>query len=193
MVIRLKGWAKIVLSILCLVIFFFFVKIGIDVYHSMMYPQKYAVLVEQYADLYQVDQNLVYAVIKTESGFQPNAVSENNAKGLMQITEDTFQWIGTKIGKKQTSQYVHDDMLRPEVNIMYGTYLLSYLLNEFHDYEVVLSAYHAGRTATNNWLSNQEYSSDGKTLEVIPYRDTNHYVDKVMRNYRKYQQLYLKK
>lgn len=163
---------------------------GIGVYETAMYPKKYQDLVEKYAAQYGLDENFVYAVIKTESGFQPDACSENNARGLMQITEDTFHWIGTKLGSDVSGQYTHDDMFQPEVNIMYGTFLLSYLEQEFGDDQVVLSAYHAGRGAANQWLADKNYSSDGKTLDVIPYSDTSHYVSKVMKNYQRYNQIY---
>ena len=163
---------------------------GIGVYETAMYPKKYQDLVEKYAAQYGLDENFVYAVIKTESGFQPDACSENNARGLMQITEDTFHWIGTKLGSDVSGQYTHDDMFQPEVNIMYGTFLLSYLEQEFGDDQVVLSAYHAGRGAANQWLADKNYSSDGKTLDVIPYSDTSYYVSKVMKNYQRYNQIY---
>lgn len=190
MVIKLRRWVKWLILLLLIVVLAVGFLMGNRNYQEMIYPKKYTELVEQYAAQYQVDENLIYAVIKTESGFQPDAVSENNAKGLMQITEDTFHWIGTKLDGNESEQYVHDDLFRPEVNLQYGVFLLSYLIEEFGDYRVVLSAYHAGRGAANQWLQNQEYSSDGRTLQVIPYADTDHYVKKVMKNYQNYQKLY---
>lgn len=190
MAVKLKTGVKVVFWLFVAALVGALLWRGIGVYETAMYPKKYQDLVEKYAAQYGLDENFVYAVIKTESGFQPDACSENNARGLMQITEDTFHWIGTKLGSDVSGQYTHDDMFQPEVNIMYGTFLLSYLEQEFGDDQVVLSAYHAGRGAANQWLADKNYSSDGKTLDVIPYSDTSHYVSKVMKNYQRYNQIY---
>ncbi len=53
-----------------------------------------------------------------------------------------------------------------------------------------MSAYHAGRGITNQWLENPQYSPDGETLDVIPYPDTSQYVESVLGPYRVYQRLY---
>ena len=184
MVIKLGRIGKFILFILCLVLLGFAVKFGINRYEDFAYPKKYSEYVEEYAKKYQIDEDLIYAVIKTESGFNPNAVSVNNAKGLMQITEDTFYWLSSKLGYKE---YEHDDLFEPKIAIEYGTYFLSYLLHEFKETDVVLAAYHAGRGITNKWLDDKQYSSDGKTLDKIPYQDTEHYVKKVKQYYKHYQ------
>ena len=57
---------------------------------------------EYYADKYGLEYAQVYAIIKTESGFKPNALSAVGARGLMQITEETFDWIKTKIAPRRT-------------------------------------------------------------------------------------------
>lgn len=188
MVIRVRKWVKLFFVVLILVLLFLGIRAGIDAYEAVMYPKKYTDCVEQYAEKFGVDENLIYAVIKTESGFQPEAVSNQGAKGLMQITKDTFQWIGTKLGDEAAAN--HDDLFQPEIGVKYGVFLLDYLLDEFGDYKVVLSAYHAGRGITNTWLEDKQYSSDGKTLDVIPYSDTQHYVNKVLKNYEKYVKIY---
>ena len=62
--------------------------------------------------------------------------------------------------------------------------------HQSHGKLVPLSAYHAGRGITNQWLDNPQYSGDGETLDVIPYADTSQYVDSVLGTYRVYQRLY---
>ncbi len=159
---------------------------GQKVYDDVMYPREYAEYVAEYAKQYQLDEDLVYAVIKTESGFDPDAVSYVDARGLMQVTEDTFHWINTKLGY---TDYQHDDLHDPALGIEYGCFLLGYLQELFDgEVEVMLAAYHAGMNITAEWLENTEYSADGRTLQQIPYEDTAHYVDKVMTNYDAYRQ-----
>ncbi len=63
----------------------------------LLYPRKYEALVEQWADTYDLDPLLVDAFIRTESGFDPQATSTVDARGLMQMTEETFIWLRSKI------------------------------------------------------------------------------------------------
>ncbi len=153
---------------------------------KVLYPMKYTDYVVKYSELYGVDAELIYAVINTESSFNPEAVSDVGALGLMQIMPDTLDWICTKTGEKLEFESLKD----PEISVRCGTYLLSCLLDEFENDETALAAYHAGRGRVNNWLSDGDVSSDGKTLDRIPYRDTAHYVSKVMRAKNIYVNLY---
>lgn len=159
------------------------------VYDDAVYPRSYSEYVQKYAKQYQLDENLVYAVIKTESGFDPDSVSEDDAKGLMQVTEETFDWLNSKL---EYSDYTHDDLHDPELGIEYGCFLLGYLKERFEVTEVMLAAYHAGMNITAKWLEDPTYSEDGKTLQEVPYADTKHYISKVMKNYEAYQSIYAK-
>ena len=161
---------------------------GLALCYQVLFPKPFHDLVSRYAQEFSVDENLIYSVMKCESGFDPNATSSVPAMGLMQITEDTFDWISSKLPDGEN--YTVDQLYEPEVAIYYGTFFLSYLLHEFDHEQVVLSAYHAGRGITNQWLDNPQYSNDGETLDRIPYPDTSQYVDSVLGTYRVYQRLY---
>lgn len=149
---------------------------GYEMYLETSYPLKYEYYVERYSEEYNVDKYFVYAVIRTESGFKPDAVSDVGARGLMQIMEDTFDWVKFRMGDEDTVYY---DMFKPEMNIKYGCWLLGYLCDEFGDVEVAAAAYHAGRGNVNKWLADSRYSSDGVHLDEIPISDTAHYVSKI--------------
>ncbi len=150
------------------------------------YPRQYMELVEENAEELEIDKALLYAVIKTESGFDKNAVSSVGAMGLTQITPDTFQWLQTKTGES----YEDDALFEPEVSIYYGAYFLNMLLEEFDNVETALAAYHAGRGKVNEWLEDPSVSPDGVVLENIPYEDTAGYVRMVMKNTEKYKNIY---
>ncbi len=60
-----------------------------------LYPRSYGQLIEREAAEFQLDPYLVYAVVKTESGFDPQACSHADARGLMQLTQETFDWIAS--------------------------------------------------------------------------------------------------
>jgi soluble lytic murein transglycosylase len=153
------------------------------------YPKKYTEYVTQFADEYNLDENIIYAIINTESEFNPSAQSEVGARGLMQIMEDAFLWSQSKMNDDDGVTY--DDIYDPELNIKYGAYLFSLLYSEYGDYETALAAYHSGRGNVNEWLRSLENSSDGKILDRnIPSRATAHYVDKVMTSFENYEEIY---
>ena len=168
---------RLILAVLIFAAFIFLVCLfAVRTGIKLIYPVKYEDAVEKYSSEYGVDKTLVLAVIKTESSFDPNAESEAGALGLMQLLPDTFDWLQTKTGEKLET----NELLKPEVSIKYGTYFLGILKEKFGEDETVIAAYHAGINRVAGWLTDSKYSSDGKTLDNIPYNDTRHYVSKVM-------------
>lgn len=153
-----------------------------------IYPTDYSGFVEQAAAETGIDRYLIYAVIKTESGFDEKAESSVGARGLMQLMEDAFDWVKFRMGDERDVSY--DDMYDPRYNIEYGSYLIKLLYEEYGDVETALAAYHSGRGSVNEWLNDPKYSSDGKTLDEIPSRTAKHYVNKVMTAYEGYTNLY---
>ena len=69
------------------------IRAGLHKLDLARYPQKYQELVEQYALENQVDPLVLYSVIRTESGFDPQAESNVGARGLVQITAETIRWL----------------------------------------------------------------------------------------------------
>lgn len=153
------------------------------------YPLKYTDAVEKYAAQYGLSPALVYGIIHTESRFRPDAVSPIGARGLMQITEETFEWARWRCGDTDTT---YEQLFEPETNIRYGTYIFSLLLKEFGQPEEALAAYHAGWGSVKKWLSTEEYSADGVTLLNIPFKDTAQYVPRVKRATGIYSRVYQK-
>lgn len=156
-----------------------------DAFLRKTHPQKYAESVEKYAAEYDVPESVVYAVIKTESGFTPDAVSLKGAIGLMQITPDTFDWLCSKTGGEANALLLYE----PDTNIRYGTYFLSLLHNEYKAWDTVYAAYNAGRGRVNSWLASEEYNNNGR-LKNIPYEETASYVKKVEKAQSVYARLY---
>ena len=151
-----------------------------------LYPVRYDEFVETYTKAYGLEKSFVYAVIKCESSFDPQAVSKVGARGLMQIMPDTFTWLQSKTHEQQSDDALFD----PETSIRYGCMLYDMLLRQFSDERVAVCAYHAGSGNVEKWLADPQYSDDGKTLKAIPFPSTAHYADKVMRVKEIYQRLY---
>lgn len=148
-------------------------KLGLE---KANYPKKYSEYVEKYADEYDLESSLVYAVIRTESGFDPDAQSDAGACGIMQMMPSSFEWLQQKRGTE--SEYTTEDLFNPDVCIDYGCYLLKYFYDYYGDERCAVAAYNAG-FVVGEWLADSSYSKDGKTLDKIPYPETSNYVDRV--------------
>lgn len=148
-------------------------------------PDEYLTSIKHYSSQYNVPIETVCAIINTESSFNPNAKSTANAMGIMQLTEETFLWLQFKSNEERKLDELYDY----DTNIKYGTFLLSLLYEEFQDWDTVFAAYNAGRGRVNSWLSDSDYSKDGKLIH-IPFEETANYITKVNKAEQKYLNLY---
>lgn len=160
-----------------------------DGVERMLYPRKYEALVDQWAETYDLDPLLVDAFIRTESGFDPQATSTVDARGLMQMTEETFIWLRSKIAPDEGLTFA--DLYDPEVSIRFGCYYLHLCLTRYNgDVATAAAAYHSGWGTVDNLLQMEEHSADGVTLQGFPYNQMNHYVKKITSCYAAYQRIY---
>lgn len=104
-----------------------------------LYPFKYSEYVYNYSEEYSVDPLLIFAIIKSESNYNPNSISQSGAKGLMQLMDTTADEMSSKI-----NLYNNYDIYDPETNINIGTKYISTLL-QYYDKNIylALSAYNA--------------------------------------------------
>ncbi len=157
---------------------------------KMLYPKTYSEIVSVYAEEYDVEENLIYAVIKAESNFESQAVSNKDAIGLMQIVEETAVDVAKKNNIEINTENIEEEILDIDNNINIGTKYLSTLLTQYGNIEVALAAYNAGIGTVNNWIEKQVIKADGSDIENIPYKETNNYVRKILRDYHIYNELY---
>ena len=150
-----------------------------------IYPRQYMDSVEKYAEEFGVDEYLLLAFIKTESGFDAKAVSSADAIGLTQITEETFSWIKSKLCPKE--ELVFEDLYNPETSIRFGAYYISRCLDRYAgDISTAAAAYHSGWGTVDKLLRENE----SEILTEFPYPQMENYVYKINKAYNSYQELY---
>lgn len=157
---------------------------SLSVYRATFYPLKYKSEIFEAADGYGLSRALVLAVVKTESDFNEKAVSSVGAIGLMQITEETGKYIAEKTGR------VSYDLSEAKTNLEFGCYYLKYLMLRFEKEKTALAAYNAGEGKVSLWLADERYCKDGKTLQKIPFPETEAYLKKIYKSFEKYRKLY---
>ena len=134
--------------------------------HDVARYTRYADWIHQAATLYQIPEQLVRAIIRCESDYDPRAVSVSGARGLMQLMPDTATLMQVR------------DIDDPRENIFGGVRLLRILANEFNgDLELTIAAYNAG---------------DGSVIRfggIPPFEQTRNYVVSVTKFYRRYRSI----
>lgn len=183
---RKKNWGRRlrILSILAILIFF-------ASRLTLKYPIGYAYYINKYSNEYDLDPCLVASVINVESKFDNYAKSPKEARGLMQISPGTGQWASEVLG---IEDYEEGLLYDPETNIRIGSWYLNNLNNEFSgDIDLVLAAYNAGSGNVKKWLLNPEYSTDGRTLDKIPFKETEDYLERVRKSQEVYSTIYKSK
>ena len=175
--------AKKLLIILVAIILIVIVVICINkLMIKTLYKKDYSEYVIKYSQKYEVDENLIYALIKAESNFKADAVSNKNAQGLMQLMFATAEEVANKNGIELTEENILD----PEININIGTKYISTLLEKYECVELAIAAYNAGIGNVDKWIEKGIIKSDGSDIENIPFKETNTYVRKIMRDYKIY-------
>lgn len=180
----IKRFLGLVLAIAILLLFSDKILLNLG---KALYPIKYSDYVSKYCAEYNIEESFCYALINCESKFKEDAVSSADAKGLMQLTDDTFLWITEKIYGEEKDI---EDIFDPEINIRCGVWYLSYLRDMFENDSLVIAAYNAGPGKVGEWLNNPDYSADGENLLAYPFKETGKHVEKVLNAQKIYLKLY---
>lgn len=160
--------------ILSSIIIMFTAVIGVSyILFDIRTPLKYSEFVIKYGRENNIDEALIYSVIKAESGFKSDAVSHKGAMGLMQVMPDTAVWINEKYELK--IEWLN--LLDPEINIKIGVKYLKYLSGKYDKTEYIIAAYNAGEGNMDKWINADK---------DIAFKETRIYTDKVLENYKLY-------
>lgn len=155
--------------------------------YELSHPRPYEDLVLKAATQYNVEPELIWATMKEESTFKHDVSSWAGAMGLMQIMPATGQDIATRLN----TTIIDSDLLKPEINIKFGTFYISSMLKMFSgDIDKAMAAYNGGPGNVSRWNK----STLGKTKEDFPtaitFFETQEYITKVKNSYHIYKWLY---
>src|SRR5215203_1156804 len=140
-------------------------------------PLRHDDVIRQQAAQKDLDPALIAAVIYEESRFR-DQTSHAGARGLMQITPDTADFIARHSGGYRFKQ---SDLATPQINIAYGSYYLRYLIDRYSGSETLaVAAYNAGLGNVDRWVAKAGGASEFKSAEHIPFPETRAYVGNVM-------------
>src|SRR5215213_6690357 len=144
-------------------------------------------IIRQQAADKDVDPALIAAVIYEESRFR-DQTSHAGARGLMQITPETADFIARRSGGIRFRQ---SDLATPQINIAYGAWHLRYLIDHYGGNEsLAIAAYNAGQTNVDKWLADAGGPDSFDSARHIPFPETRAYVENVQERRDQYRDRY---
>jgi soluble lytic murein transglycosylase len=151
-----------------------------------VYPRPYAELVERQSSDHGIEAELIYAVMRQESGFRPEVVSPARAVGLLQIMPST----GERLARELGVDFAPERLREPPTNVRLGALYLRKLLDLFDgNLPLAVASYNAGPNAVLRWLDGGRSLDTDLFVARIPYTETRGYVERVLSNYVRYRYL----
>jgi soluble lytic murein transglycosylase len=185
--VRLAVWGVVLVAIAIAAALIVSGRTVVPVVSKQLYPIKYGTTIGQVASRYGLDPYMVAAVAKTESGYNPNAVSPDGAVGLMQLMPDTADWI---TGLSDYRGGHNPDLTKPADSLELGACYLGYLVKKYDGAtKPALAAYNAGQSTVDGWVASAG-GADSFETENIPYAETRGFVEKVENYWKLYIRIY---
>ena len=147
-----------------------------DAVREITLPLRHDDIIRQQSREKGLDPALIAAVIYQESRFR-DQTSHAGARGLMQITRETAEFIARDSGG---TRFTQRDLATPQVNIAYGSYYLRYLMRRYDDERMAVAAYNAGETNVDRWIRRAGGIDEFDVADDIPFPETRAYVEGVM-------------
>ncbi len=152
----------------------------------LVFPFAYGDHIYKYANKNELDPMLVAGLIRQETVFQHDAVSNKGAVGLMQVLPKT----GRQLARKEKVRYARARLLDPEYNLRLGTLYFRDLLRQMGSTEAALASYNAGEDRVAVWKAERAFDEPAEFVESMPFTETREYVQIVLRNAEMYRRLY---
>ncbi len=153
-----------------------------------LYPAGFGQLASDAAHQHGADPLLLLALVRQESGFDPNAHSRAGALGLTQVLPSTARGIAQETGRAEALN--SGDLYDPAVSLDYGAWYLAAMAQRYGGRLLpTVAAYNAGGGNVDRWLQRSGADPD-LFYETVPFEETASYIERVYVGYRLYQRLY---
>ncbi|MGE0764548.1 MAG: tetratricopeptide repeat protein [Bdellovibrionales bacterium] len=147
---------------------------------DLLFPQPYRESVMAAADQHSVPAELLFAIMRQESSFNPRARSPADAFGLMQLLPEVAA-DAAPIAKVAYERA--EDLFNPFINIPLGAFHIRQLWDRFDgQFILAVASYNASERAILTWLRMRYHGDTTTFIEDIPYEETRGYIRLVMRN-----------
>jgi soluble lytic murein transglycosylase len=147
-----------------------------EVVREITLPLRHDDIIRQQASDKDLDPALIAAVIYEESRFR-DQTSHAGARGLMQITPETADFIARRSGGVRFRQ---SDLATPQINIAYGAWFLRHLIDHYEGNETLaVAAYNAGQTNVDGWVERAGGPEAFDAARDVPFPETRAYVANV--------------
>lgn len=154
----------------------------------LRYPIHFQELVLPAAQEWEVDPLLVFSLIRQESLYESFATSSAQAQGLMQVIPSTGLEINDRIG--WSADFQNQDLYRPYVNVHFGVYYLSWIMDLVDEQPyAALAGYNGGPGNAMEWLSLSGNDID-LFIQTVGFEETKLYVERIYEQYTIYRYLY---
>lgn len=153
---------------------------------KLAYPQAFRTLIENAAQEFKLHPSIVWAICRSESGFNPRVESHAAAIGLLQLILPTAQAMAKPLGLTADAQTLR----QPAVNVRLGARYLKALLDRFDREAQMAAGYNAGGGAVGRWRKQRGEWPMDLFVEAIPFRETRDYAKRVLSTIAVYRNLY---
>ena len=145
---------------------------------SLRFPVIYYDSIKQHSKNYQIPAELIYAIIRQESGFRDDVVSPAGARGLMQVMPST----ATVVAKHERIAYSHKDQLfSSQKNINIGVAYLKQLNRRYNYHPILIAAaYNAGPSQVGYWIKNHPPKEMDIWIDTLPWHETRNYLKNII-------------
>jgi soluble lytic murein transglycosylase len=144
---------------------------------ELRFPLAYRSLINQQAEALNLETAWIFAILRQESAFVPDARSSAGALGLMQLMPFTAKTVARRQGQRLMNKH---ELYQPETNIRLGARYLDSVFRKMRGNPILATAaYNAGPHRVAQWLPSQEQPAD-VWIETVPFSETREYLKRVM-------------
>jgi soluble lytic murein transglycosylase len=150
---------------------------------AVAFPDRYWALIQEVSVDFDYDPRIFHSLVREESSFNKDIRSWAGAKGLSQLMPATARRVASWLGRSVSSATIND----PELNLAIGSRYLHYLFDHFDNNAfLAVAGYNAGEGNVGKWVTRFGHIPSDEFVEHIPFRETRHYVKRVLGTYRTY-------